>query len=188
MRQYLNPVQHQIHRMNSWLWFALVLMTLRRLISDVWQWKPHWVTSTASVDRWQEQFRCTGTTIPRIGSWLMALSDKTSTEIERGREHLHPLMSFIVLTPAKLLSKDLWTISKLELLTFFSLPTLGRELCYGLDDRGSRVRFPVGAGNFSFHHRVQNGSGAHPASYPMGTGFFPGSKAAGAWSWPITSI
>jgi len=27
---------------------------------------------------------------------------------------------------------------------------------------------------------------AYPASYPMGT--FPGSKAAGAWSWPLTSI
>jgi hypothetical protein len=38
-----------------------------------------------------------------------------------------------------------------------------------MDDRGSRVRFPVGAGNFSLHHRVQNGSGAHPASYQMGT-------------------
>jgi hypothetical protein len=37
------------------------------------------------------------------------------------------------------------------------------------------------AGNFSFHHRVQNGSGAKPASYPMGTrGSFPGHKAAGA--------
>jgi hypothetical protein len=35
------------------------------------------------------------------------------------------------------------------------------------------------AGNFSLH-RVQNGSGAHPASYPMGTmGSFPGSKADG---------
>jgi hypothetical protein len=33
----------------------------------------------------------------------------------------------------------------------------------------------------SLHHRVRNGSGAHPASYPMGTrGSFPGSKAAGA--------
>jgi len=28
----------------------------------------------------------------------------------------------------------------------------------------SRFRFPAGAGNVSFHHRVQNGSGAHPAS------------------------
>jgi hypothetical protein len=35
----------------------------------------------------------------------------------------------------------------------------------------------------------QNVSVAHPASYPMGTGgYFPGGKAAGAWSWPLTSI
>jgi hypothetical protein len=58
-----------------------------------------------------------------------------------------------------------------------------------LDDRGSRVRFLVGAGNFSLHHRVQNDSGAHPASYPMGTmGSFPRGKAAKAWSWPLTTI
>jgi hypothetical protein len=47
--------------------------------------------------------------------------------------------------------------------------SVGIALGYGLDDRGSRVRFPAGAGNFSLHHRVQNGSGAHPASYTMGT-------------------
>jgi hypothetical protein len=41
---------------------------------------------------------------------------------------------------------------------------------YGLDDRGSEVRFPAGAGNFSVLHHVQTGSGAHPASFPMGTG------------------
>jgi hypothetical protein len=53
-------------------------------------------------------------------------------------------------------------------------------LGYGLDDRGSRVRFPAMAGNFSLHRRVQNGSRAHPASYPMGTrDSFPGDKAAG---------
>jgi hypothetical protein len=67
--------------------------------------------------------------------------------------------------------------------------SVGIAPCYGLDDRDSRVRFPAGAGNFSLHHRVQPGSGAHPVSYPMGTrGSFPGSKAAGAWSWPLTSI
>jgi hypothetical protein len=33
--------------------------------------------------------------------------------------------------------------------------------------RGSRVRFSAGTGNFSLHHRVQNGSGAHPAPYPV---------------------
>jgi hypothetical protein len=58
--------------------------------------------------------------------------------------------------------------------------SVGTALGYGLDNRGSRVRFPTGAGNFSLHHRVQNGSGAHPASYLMGTrGSFPGGKASG---------
>jgi hypothetical protein len=46
--------------------------------------------------------------------------------------------------------------------------SVGITLGYGLDNRGSRVQFPAGAGNFSLHHRVQNGSGAHPASYSMG--------------------
>jgi hypothetical protein len=59
--------------------------------------------------------------------------------------------------------------------------SVGIALGCGLDDRGSRVRFPTGAGNFSLHHRVQNGSGAHSASYSMGTRvYFPGGKAAGA--------
>jgi hypothetical protein len=49
-----------------------------------------------------------------------------------------------------------------------------------VDDLSSTVRFPAGDRNFSLNHRVQNGSGAHPASYPMGTrGSFPGGKAAG---------
>jgi hypothetical protein len=59
--------------------------------------------------------------------------------------------------------------------------SVGIALGYGLDDRGSKVRFRAGAGNFSLHHRVQNGSGAHPAYYPVGTrGSFPGDIAAGA--------
>jgi hypothetical protein len=37
----------------------------------------------------------------------------------------------------------------------------------------------VGAGNFSLHHRVQNVSGAHPASQDT-RGSFPGGEAAGA--------
>jgi len=53
-------------------------------------------------------------------------------------------------------------------------------LGYGLDNLGSRVQFPVEAGNFSLHHCVQNGSEAHPASYPVGTrGSFPGVKQPG---------
>jgi hypothetical protein len=46
---------------------------------------------------------------------------------------------------------------------------------YRLYYRGPSVRFPAGAGNFSLQHRIQTGSEAHLASYPMGTrGSFPG--------------
>jgi hypothetical protein len=60
---------------------------------------------------------------------------------------------------------------------------------YGLDDRMIGVRITAGAGNFSVRHRVQTGSGAHPALYPMCTGgSFPGDKATRACSWPPTTI
>jgi hypothetical protein len=50
---------------------------------------------------------------------------------------------------------------------------------YGLDGRAIGVRFPVGAKDFSCSLCVQTDSGAHPASYPMGTGGpFPGGKSA----------
>jgi hypothetical protein len=53
--------------------------------------------------------------------------------------------------------------------------SVGIALAYWLDDRGSRVRMPAGAGNFSLHHRIQTDSGAHPAFYPMDNrGSFPG--------------
>jgi hypothetical protein len=46
---------------------------------------------------------------------------------------------------------------------------------YGLDDRGS---IPTEAEDFSCSLCVRTGSGAHPASYTMGTGDpFPGGKA-----------
>jgi hypothetical protein len=50
----------------------------------------------------------------------------------------------------------------------------------GLDNHGSRVQFLAGAGNFSPHHCVQNRSGAHPVSSPVGIrGSFPGVKWLG---------
>jgi hypothetical protein len=49
---------------------------------------------------------------------------------------------------------------------------------YGLDDRAVGVRSPAGAKDFSSILCVQTGSGAHPASCPMGTGGpFSGGKA-----------
>jgi hypothetical protein len=50
-----------------------------------------------------------------------------------------------------------------------------------LDDRMIAVRFSTGAGNFSLGHHVHTCSGAHPASYPLGTGgCYPWGKAARA--------
>jgi len=43
-------------------------------------------------------------------------------------------------------------------------------LGYGLEDRDSRLRFLAGTRSISLHHRVQTGSEAHPAFYPMVTG------------------
>jgi hypothetical protein len=53
----------------------------------------------------------------------------------------------------------------------------------------SEVWALVGARNFSPHHRIQTGSGAHRASYTTVTkGSLPGGKVAKVWSWPLTSI
>jgi hypothetical protein len=75
-----------------------------------------------------------------------------------------------------------WTLCTLHMYNKKSRDSsVGIALGYGLNDRGSRVRFLAGAENFSLHHHVQNSSGAHPASYPMGTrSSIPRGKAAGA--------
>jgi len=58
-------------------------------------------------------------------------------------------------------------------------------LGYGLDDWDS----VSSRGWVFFHHSIQSGPGAHQASFTMGSGgSFPGGKAAGAWSWPPTSV
>ena len=47
---------------------------------------------------------------------------------------------------------------------------------YGLDGPGIECRWAA-----RFSTPVQTGSEAYPASYTMGTGVFPGSKAVEAW-------
>jgi hypothetical protein len=67
---------------------------------------------------------------------------------------------------------------------------VGIAQCYSAGLRAARsgVRVPAGVGNFSLYHRVQSGSGAHPDSYPMGTGgSFPEGKAAEANHSPPSS-
>jgi hypothetical protein len=54
------------------------------------------------------------------------------------------------------------------------------------DDRGS---IPDGCSEFFLRYHVRTGYGVHPASCSVGIrDCFSGCKAAGAWSWPLTSI
>jgi hypothetical protein len=137
-------------------------------------------------DSWQEQWSfCLLPRPHRLWVPPSLLSDKYRGNFPGGRgfrawswplTHLHPRSGKVKIHVCSIQSGD----------TRWHLQSVGIALGYGLDERASRVRFPAGAGNFSHHHRIQNGSGAHPASYPMGTRcFLPG---AGAWSWPLTSI
>ena len=54
---------------------------------------------------------------------------------------------------------------------------------YGLDGQGIESRWGP-----SFSTPFQTGIWAHPASYTIGTGSFPGGKAAEAWRWPPNPI
>jgi hypothetical protein len=65
-------------------------------------------------------------------------------------------------------------------------PSLYRLSYYGLDDRGVKVRFPVGSRIFSLCR--PNWLWGPPRLLSNGyRQFFPRVKAAGSWSWPVTS-
>jgi hypothetical protein len=67
--------------------------------------------------------------------------------------------------------------------------SVGIDTGYGLDDQMIGVRFSTGVGNFSLRRHVRTGTGAYPASYPVGTGVISlWGKAAGTWSCLLTSI
>ena len=54
--------------------------------------------------------------------------------------------------------------------------SVGIATGYGLDGPGIESRWGA-----KFSALVQTGPEAHPPSYTIGTGSFPGGKAAGAW-------
>jgi len=88
--------------------------------------------------------------------------------------------------------------------TLFPYDPVAVATGYGLDDRGCRVRFPVGTRNFSLHHRVQTGFATHqpPIQWVPGSLFLgvkrPGSEAhhsppsgaevKNAWSYTSTPL
>jgi hypothetical protein len=82
----------------------------------------------------------------------------------------------------KLLLKGLnrYKLQSIEQVQVKLTQTGGRATGYGLDDPGSKVRFPAGTGNFSLHHRVQTGSG--PNQPPIQ--WVPGDLSL-AVKWPV---
>jgi hypothetical protein len=70
-----------------------------------------------------------------------------------------------------------------ECILYIYIYMVGRDSSVGIATTlwagRSGDRIPVGA---RFSAPFQTDPGAHPASYTMGTGSFPGGKAAGAWS------
>jgi hypothetical protein len=107
------------------------------------------------------------------------------------RELIQPVSAWLLFSLFFSPSCFLFLVPFSVLHSFLSWVSSGSILSdYGLDDRAIGVRFPAGAKDFSSSLCVQTGSGAHPASCPMGTGGpFPGGKsAAGAWCWPFTPI
>jgi hypothetical protein len=95
---------------------------------------------------------------------------------------------YVVCTPTR------WTLSRLLKWGLYAAEDgWDSSVCiateYRLDACGTRVWSPAGARDFCLHHSVQTSSGAHPISCLGCTeGSFPSGKAAGAWSWPLTSI
>jgi hypothetical protein len=65
--------------------------------------------------------------------------------------------------------------------------SVGIATGYGLDDQGAWVRVPVGKKIFTSPYRPDRLWGPPNFLQNGYLGFFPGGKAAGAWSWPLTS-
>jgi hypothetical protein len=68
-------------------------------------------------------------------------------------QNFHCFIQFHLVAYTRLSVAEL--VVQLSPVGFMLLVALG----HGLDDRGSRVRFPARAGNFSLHHRVQKSLG-----------------------------
>jgi hypothetical protein len=116
----------------------------------------------------------------RIASWSVICKSSGFPEVQTQRNGPKPSEKMSLRTDTGILHHAQgWETLTLFLLyvpmcvKWSDFSSVGIALGYGLDDRGSRVRFPAAAGNFSLHHRVQNGSGG---------------KVVEAWSWPLTSI
>jgi hypothetical protein len=98
---------------------------------------------------------------------------------------LSPVMTYILIV---LRCKASYSIFYLSQMVYGVLGLYTIATSYGLDDRRVGLRVSEGSRIFSSPDRPDRLWGPPKTSYPMGTGgSSPGGKAAGAWSWPLTS-
>jgi hypothetical protein len=193
---------------DSALWSSWKVILFLCLNKTSWRWVGSWRQSSMVTDldvrwRWAVSYCCeykedsapeslsiTNFTEQKSPSWE-ANSYSASQEIAHllwnPKVH-HRVHKSPPLVPVLIQMRTVQTQS----VSFRSILILGTGIAQwylaGLRAGWSLLRIPAGSRNFSLHHSVQTGSGAHPASYPMGTRYsFPGGEVAGAWSWPLTS-
>jgi hypothetical protein len=138
--------------------------------------------NTSGLARWHQPatWQC-------ITNFLTTLLNNSEFRIARCFEcPLTPTMLFINTLPGILIVWSchitIWTLTLLEGVGR-AQSAYWRATCWK-----SRVRFPA-VHHFSLRRSVYRGSGVYPGSYSMDSvGSFPGDKAAGPWSWPLTSI
>jgi hypothetical protein len=134
---------------------------------------------------------CTGHLLLKTGNYKQRRVQLVTNSYTEQVTNLQRVKQTCVLQ-VKCIHLSLWTrgiqFFLMYYLSAYRLSRISQWYSAGLRAGWSEVRVTVRAGNFFPHHRVQTGSGAHPASYSMGTkASFPGGKSAGAWSWPLTS-
>jgi len=112
----------------------------------------------------------------------MICSQKSSDEIITGWTKKYPkIITFSWLSVRTLFPHALLLFSQRGVASLSTLHALITLL--------SRKPAKVGEIHGPVKFGVQTGSGAHPTSYPMGTGaFYPGVKTPGVWSWHLPTI
>jgi hypothetical protein len=159
-------------------WAAEALLVL--LIRALW-----WRTNVLSYLSWKQVWLHSALrwSVSRV-YWILEVFRNVLAALPPSWHHVRVLT--MSSEPMSQLSIRIFTIMFLVNSSIISEPGLRSRYSDWL--RAGRPRGRNLSQEFSLFHVVHAGSGAHPDSYPMGTGgSFSRGKAARAWSWPLTS-
>jgi hypothetical protein len=144
----------------------LISMYERELIKKFPDWVDNEIHAYVGITRWEATKRVMEAKLNRlthkIAIQLQLVAKSCTICNSRSRRPVRKLLDtpsyYVTSSP---LTKYMFIFKRGFWLSQSRDSSVSVGLGYQLDDRGSSVRFPAGAGNFSLHHRVQKGSGAH---------------------------